>query len=113
MKVVLRRSGATLVEYVEPALSLFDRMKGLLGRQSLGPNKAIYLSPCSAVHTFFMRFKLDLVFLDKNLVVTRVVSGASPNRIVAGGRGARSVLEMESGWLTPGAVRVGDTLEVV
>mgnify|MGYP001574163575 CR=1 FL=1 len=112
MKATLRKDGAVLVEHVELALRLRERMKGLLGRRSLGVGRALYLSPCNSVHTFFMRFPLDLVFLDRALVVRRVLRNVPANRIVWGGPGARSVLEVEAGWLSEGSLKPGDRVEL-
>jgi len=108
---ILKRDGEDLIEIVELAVGLRDRMVGLLGRRSLGPGRAMHLSPCNCIHTFFMRFNLDLFFLDESQRVVRVVRDVRPNRIVAGGAGARSVLELESGWLPPAALRLWDQVE--
>jgi len=108
----MAKDGTTLIERVEPQLSLRGRMKGLLGRRSLEPGRAMFLSPCSSVHTFFMKFNLDLVFLDRSLAVCRVVRNVPPSRIVFGGWGARSVLETGAGWLTEQAVMPGDRIEL-
>ena len=112
MKAVLAKDGTTLIGDVEPVFSLFRRMKGLLGRESLGPGRAMLLSPCNSVHTFFMKFSLDLVFLDRSLAVRKIVRNVPPNRVVFGGRGARSVLEMEAGWLAGQAVARGDRIQL-
>ena len=112
MKAVLGRDGTTVIQRIEPALSLKERMKGLLGRHSLEPGQAMYLSPCQSIHTFFMKFSLDLVFLGKTGVVTKIVRDVQPNRMVFGGRGSHCVLEMETGWLKDGTINIGDRLDV-
>ena len=112
MKATLRKDGAVLVEHVELALRLHERTKGLLGRRSLARGRALYLAPCSSIHTFFMKFPLDLIFLDRSQVVRRVVRNVPANRVVWGGRGARSVLELEAGWLPDGILKPGDRVEL-
>lgn len=112
MKAVLTRDGTVPIEQVEPATRLLDRMKGLLGRPSLGHGRALYLSPCNSIHTFFMQFSLDLVFLDRTFKVTKRVDRVGPRRVVWGGMAATSVLEMEAGWLGPDVLRVGDVIEL-
>jgi uncharacterized protein len=109
---VLKQGSRELIGIVEIAVALRDRMTGLLGRRSLGRGSAMYLSPCSCIHTFFMKFNLDLVFLDKAHRVVRIVRDVRPNRIVGGGTGARSVLEMESGWFPEETLRAGDQVEL-
>jgi len=110
---VLKKGDVTLVPRVERATSLFKRMKGLLGRSSLPADEALWLSPCSAVHTFGMRFALDLVFLDARTTVVRVVRGVRPWRIVFGGRRSRSAIELTAGSLPDDALAVGDRVQLV
>jgi uncharacterized protein len=107
----LRRNGVVLVDQLEIAETVPERMNGLLGRQTLA-GKGFLIPRCGSVHTFFMRFSLDLVFMDSESTVCRVVSHVPPFRVVWGGWGAVSVLELECGWLGEDAVRPGDRLEV-
>jgi uncharacterized membrane protein (UPF0127 family) len=72
------------------------RMKGLLGRRSLDPGEGLLLRPAGSVHTAFMRFPIDVVFLDRELRVLRVEPSVSPWRLVAQ-RGAKAVLELPAG----------------
>jgi uncharacterized membrane protein (UPF0127 family) len=106
----LVKDGVTLMARVEVADTPLSRMVGLLGRKGLGRDAALHITPCNAIHTFFMGFALDLVFLDAEMRVTRVVRDVGPGRMVFGGRGAHSVIELESGWLPEGAVKPGDAV---
>ena len=108
---VLTKNGKTIVESVEMALGFWQRSWGLLGRKSLGANRAIYLAPCASVHTFFMRFRLDLVFLDREGRVIKIRRDVRPYRVVCGGRGVHGVLELESGCLDAGLLEVGDVVQ--
>jgi uncharacterized membrane protein (UPF0127 family) len=72
------------------------RMRGLLGRSKLGADEGLLLKPGGSVHTFFMRFPIDVVFIDRDGQVTRVVRDLAPWR-VAGSRRARAVLELPAG----------------
>lgn len=101
-----------IVPHIEVADSPYARMKGLLGRDGLGKGRALLLSPCGSIHTFFMRFPLDLVILDRGSVVTRTVFDVGPGRVVRGGAGAWSVLEMEAGWFPRDAVCPGDVVSL-
>ncbi len=67
------------------------------------------LEPASAVHTWFMRFPIDVVFLDRDLRVLRVVEGMRPWRF-ASARGARSVLELPAGAARRSGLRAGQHL---
>jgi len=105
---VLVKNGDRLVDVVELVVDLKSRLIGLLDRSSLEPQRAMYLSPCSSIHTFFMKFYIDLVFLNREMEVTRIVRDVGPGRIVLGGSGSWSVLEMASGWFPVNALKVGD-----
>ena len=78
------------------------RLRGLLGRRSLAQDEGILLEPAGSIHTFFMRFPIDVVFLDREQRVVRVVPNLRPWR-TAGVRKARAVLELAAGE----AARVG------
>jgi uncharacterized protein len=72
------------------------RLRGLLGRRELPPGEGVLLRPSGAVHTCFMRFAIDVAFLDRDLVVVAVVPRLRPWRLAAR-RGARAVLELAAG----------------
>jgi uncharacterized membrane protein (UPF0127 family) len=109
---------ATLVadgRVVCPALSVADtaasRMKGLLGRRSLGAGEGLLLRPAGSIHTAFMQFPIDAVFLDADLQVLRVEANLQPWRIAAQRR-ARSVVELPAGTAEDAGLAVGMTLEL-
>jgi uncharacterized membrane protein (UPF0127 family) len=88
------------------------RLRGLLGRRELSPEEGLLIRPAPSIHTWFMRFAIDVVFLDADLRVLDVVPALSPWRMAAR-RGARAVLELASGEAARRAVRPGDRLELV
>jgi uncharacterized membrane protein (UPF0127 family) len=86
-------------------------MKGLLGRGSLGDGEGLLLRPAGSIHTAFMRFPIDAVFLDADLEVLRVESNLRPWRISAQ-RGAKAVVELPAGAAEGMGLAVGLTLEL-
>jgi uncharacterized protein len=72
------------------------RMRGLLGRASLPSGQGILLRPASSVHTAFMRFPIDVVFLDRDNRVVKIAPEIAPWKVAAG-RGAKAVLELPAG----------------
>lgn len=104
-------SGAVLAEPVEGAFDSTTRRRGLLGREGLAAS-ALVIAPCSLVHTFFMRFAIDTVFVDRDGVVLRVLHGVRPNR-VAGAWGAFATIEVEAGRARQAGVQPGDRLTLV
>jgi uncharacterized membrane protein (UPF0127 family) len=95
--VRLERHGGALVATAEVPSTRASRRRGLLGRDGLAPGRAMLLAPCSSVHTFFMRFAIDVVFLDREGCVVHVVHRMRPGRMAWGGWRARQTLEMEAG----------------
>jgi uncharacterized protein len=91
-------SGAdqVLVERCWLADKPWSRMRGLLGRSGLGREEGLLLKPCGSVHTLFMRFPIDVVFLDRELSVVAVRPELRPWR-TAGARGAKVTLELAAG----------------
>ena len=112
ISAVLRVDGRAAVPCVELALGMRSRMVGLMGRRGLGAERALFLHPCGGIHTAFMRFSLDVAFLDREMRVLRVVRGVRPWRCVFGGARARSVIEMEAGWLPEDGLPVGATVSL-
>ncbi len=76
-----------------------ERARGLLGRDGLEPGVCMVLRPCRLVHTFGMRFALDLLFLDARGRIVKVARGVRPGRLGWGGWRARTTLEAQTGWL--------------
>ena len=109
-RVTLRReNGEVVVDECVVADSPASRMKGLLGRSELRPGEGLLLRPASSIHTFFMRFPIDAVFLDGGLRVLRISDELRPWR-AASRRGARAVLELPAGESARRGLEVGDTL---
>ncbi len=95
----------------ERAVQLMARMRGLLGRASLGRGAALLIERCGSVHTVGMRFALDLVFLDRDWRVVRVVRDVRPGRLMVwGGWRAARVIECESGCGDVGRLAAGARL---
>jgi uncharacterized membrane protein (UPF0127 family) len=83
------------------------RMVGLLGRDSLDRGAGLILDPCRLIHTAFMRFAIDAVFIDRQLRVTRVARHVRPFRLAWGGWAAHYTLELAAGALDDVAIASG------
>jgi uncharacterized protein len=104
-----RENGDVVVDECVVADSPVSRMRGLLGRSELRPGEGLLLLPASSVHTFFMRFPIDAVFLDEGLRVLRISDELRPWR-AASRRGARAVLELPAGESARRGLVAGDKL---
>jgi uncharacterized membrane protein (UPF0127 family) len=97
---------------LETALDSAARNRGLLGRDSLSPDHALIIAPGSLVHTFGMRFRIDILFVARDGRVLKV-SHEVPARRIAGALGSFAVVELAGGELKSSDTQPGDILEVV
>jgi uncharacterized membrane protein (UPF0127 family) len=100
-----------LVDKLEVAGSGIKRSKGLLGRSGLADGEGLWIVPCEAVHTFFMQFPIDLVYIDRKHRVRKVRSSVPPWRISAC-LSAHSVVELPAGTVQATQTERGDILEI-
>jgi uncharacterized membrane protein (UPF0127 family) len=106
---VAREDGTQVCERCALADSAPSRLKGLLGRTRLERGEGLLLRPAPAIHTWFMRFPIDAVFLDRELHVVGVTPGLKPWRW-ARRAGARAVLELGAGEADRVGVQPGERL---
>ncbi len=109
LALINERTRAPIATEVELASTRATRRRGLLGRDSLPPTSALMLTPCLAVHTAFMRFAIDVVFLDVDGYAVKLVSDVPPWRMTGSAR-AHTVVEMAAGSLRRHAIALGDRL---
>lgn len=100
----------THVTKVLVADSFMTRLIGLLNRAHLPDHEAILISPCSSIHTFCMRFSIDLVFLDHENRVLGTSVGVKPNRVRVGPKGTKRILEVAEGNVTRTGIHLDDIL---
>ena len=109
--VLTTTDGTIVCERCSVAANPFARMRGLLGRSSLASGEGILLRPAASVHTGFMRFAIDVVFLDRELNVLRIVARLAP-WCTAARRKAHSVLELPAGECERRGLNEGDRIEL-
>lgn len=107
------RNGRWLAQDVEVAASLFSKARGLLGRKSIPPDYGLLVTPCNSIHSFFMAFPFDALFLDKNNTVVHVIHSMPANRISPILRKAHSVLELPAGVAQATDTATGDVVEML
>jgi uncharacterized membrane protein (UPF0127 family) len=109
-EVSLRReNGDVVCDRCVVADSPLSRLRGLLGRSELRSGEGLLLRPASAIHTCFMRFAIDAVFLDTDWRVLGISEDMRPWR-AAGRRGAKAVLELPAGESARRGLKTGDLL---
>jgi uncharacterized protein len=106
---LIREDGRVVCEHLLVGAPPLRRMRGLLGRSELPDGEGILLRPAGSVHTFFMRFPIDVVFLDRDEVVVAIEPSLGPWK-TAGRRGAKAVVELAAGECERRGLQVGDRL---
>jgi uncharacterized membrane protein (UPF0127 family) len=109
--VQVMKGDRTLATHVEVADSFGARLLGLMFRRGLPAGAGLLLFPCNSVHTWFMRFPIDVLYLDSTGRVVKVVLSMRPWRFGPVVREARQVLELPAGAAT--GVEVGDQLTLL
>jgi uncharacterized membrane protein (UPF0127 family) len=105
------RTGRLLATALEAAFDSASRRRGLLGRKELGAGSALIIAPCSGIHTFFMQFPIDVIFVRRDGTVTHVVTQLPPWRIGVS-LWAFAVVETAAGTAARTGTRRGDQLRV-
>lgn len=112
VRVLNATRGAALAERCGEARSFFARGRGLMGHPGLAPGEGLLIDPCSSVHSFFMRFPIDVVFADKAHTVVGLTHAMAPNRPYAGAWRARYVVELPAGTIAATGTQLGDLLSL-
>jgi DNA-binding CsgD family transcriptional regulator/uncharacterized membrane protein (UPF0127 family) len=101
-------AGGEEICLAEVADTHFTRARGLLGWRKLDVGKGLWVRPCRAIHTFFLKFPIDVAYLASDGTVVKTSSHVRPFRFSVGGWRARSVLELPAGFLDRSGLKVGD-----
>lgn len=104
--------GTDLATEVRSADRPWSRMRGLIGSEQLVPGQSLWITPCNGIHMLFMSFPIDVVYLDKRLVVVAVDERMRPWKIGRFVHGAHSVLELPVGAVVSSGTKVGDSIAV-
>jgi uncharacterized membrane protein (UPF0127 family) len=99
-----------LASCVERADNYFKRLRGLMFRPSLPPEHGLWIVPCADIHSCFMRFPFDAVFVNKQLEVLYLLESMKPWRISRLVKGGHAVLELPAGTIAQSRTEIGDRL---
>jgi uncharacterized membrane protein (UPF0127 family) len=112
--LVLRnqRTGTIVADRLLPALDSASRRTGLLKHTGLSDREAMLIAPTNAIHTFFMKFPIDVAFVTRDGAILKICAAMPAWRIAAAWR-AHGVVEMAAGAMARTGTRVGDRLLIV
>jgi len=103
----------TLASVLMVADSFFRSLRGLIGTASLEEGHGLWIVPCQSVHTFWMRFPIDVVFLDKYYKIIHLVENLKPYRVSKHLSKASSVIELPISTIKETGTQVGDEIQIV
>jgi uncharacterized membrane protein (UPF0127 family) len=106
------RTGQLVAHTIVPAFESHARRRGLLGRDSFPEGSAMLIAPSNAIHTFWMRFAIDVIFVRRNGAVVKIQQELAPWRVAVAPLGY-AVIELPAGALRRFDVKVGDVLALV
>lgn len=109
-RLIDRDNGLTVATSVRRADTFRSRLVGLLGRASLGEGEGLWIEPCDSIHTFFMRFSIDVAFVDRRGTVLRRLDAVPPWRATRLHPRAAACVELAAGTLAKAGVEPGHRL---
>lgn len=112
MKIINFSKGSLLADRALVAKTLVQRLTGLLDRDRLEQGEALIIKPCSSIHTFFMRFPIDVLFVSNNLRVIRAIEYMPPFRLSPIIFRADFAIELPAGVISRSSTGKGDLLEI-
>lgn len=111
-KLINESKSSILAEEVLEAKTFLERTQGLLGRSTLPEQQTLLIKNCNSIHTWFMKFTIDAVFVNRSLKVKAIRKNISPWKFIFPILTARHVFEFSAGHLPPN-LEIGDQLNVV
>ncbi len=98
-----------LLEHARKTETILERTRGLLGCQELEQGEGLLLTPCNSIHTFFMKFSLDIIFLNRGGTIVKMIESLTPWK-VSGCWASTAVLEVSAGLISNTGLQIGDQL---
>jgi uncharacterized membrane protein (UPF0127 family) len=113
MKIINVTKNALLAENAIIAGTFSKRIKGLLGEKDFKKGQALMITPCNSIHTLFMRFPIDVLFVDSDNRIVKLISHMLPFRISGIYFQAHFVIELPAGTLEATSTQKGDRLNLI
>lgn len=108
---LISKENEVVLENVVIADSFFSRLKGLMGKNTIKDDEGLLIRPCNSIHTFFMKFNLDIAFIDKNFIVLEIYRDLAPNKLSKIYKKSKFVIESKTGSLYK--LKKGEQIQIV
>jgi hypothetical protein len=113
MKLVNKNTGKVLADNIISANNPLKRLKGLLGKKYLKNKQALHIIPCNSIHSCFMRFRFDAIFINKKNQIVYIIEKMPSWRISKICFSAYSVIEFPEGTVGETGTKIGDFVEFI
>jgi uncharacterized membrane protein (UPF0127 family) len=110
MRLVKAGNGNIVAEEVTRAYTFFRRLKGLMFTKSLPTGFCLHIRPCRSVHTFFMRYTIDILYLDAKNNIIGAEANLKPGKLGASYPNSVSVIELPEGTIQQKDIRIGQAV---
>jgi uncharacterized membrane protein (UPF0127 family) len=107
MRLVYAGNGNILADEVLNAYTFFRRLKGLMFTKSLPSGCCLHIRPCRSVHTFFMKYAIDILFLDAHDNIVGVEVSLKPGKLGSFHKNTASVIELPEGTILENRIQIG------
>ena len=112
MRIINKTKNTIVAEHGKIADTAFSRLKGLLGRDGLAAGEALVITQCRSIHMFFMRFAIDVIFVDKNNQAVGLVKRIKPFLMSPYFWRASCAVELAAGTIEATRTTLGDKIEI-
>ncbi len=112
LKILLNSKKTIIVQDCKIADTFSKRFKGLMGKKTLEEGKGLYITKCNSIHMFFMKFPIDVIFLDKNKTIVHLLQNFKPWKIQFPIKRAADTLELPAGTIKKYNINLGDILSL-
>jgi uncharacterized membrane protein (UPF0127 family) len=110
MRLVQAGNGNIVAEEVMRAFTFFRRLKGMMFTESFPSGSCLHIQPCRSVHTFFMKYTIDILYLDDQYNIVGVEANLKPGKRGAIFPNSVSVIELPEGTIQQNDLRIGQTV---
>ena len=110
LKLKRGKTERKIASEIKKASSLWARTKGLLGSQKLTSQQGLWIHPGKSIHTIGMTYNIDVIYIDKQQIVKKLVQNIAPFRLSFAAKNTYSVLELQAGKISESDIRVNDQL---
>lgn len=110
MKILMKRNGIIVADRIELAGNLTAQFRGLIGRRKFENGSAMIFPGCKQVHTFLMQFPIDVLFINKDRKVIKIIERLDPGKVSGYVRDSFDIVELPSGTIYDCRIVIGDEL---